>query len=116
MLMTFDQVQNWSQYPFPTRVDAFNFNEFKGALDRIGSEHKYLAMDMAGVNFINFQAIRELHSLASLLKSRGGMLAFIGASERLKRQFRLFAALEPIRWYSSIEWRREVNTELTGQA
>ncbi|MFS8629844.1 MAG: STAS domain-containing protein, partial [Bacillales bacterium] len=87
-----------------------------GALVRIAAEHKFLALDMSNTQFVNFQGIRELHATAQALKNQGGTLAFIGASERLKRQFRLFAAMEPIRWYSSLEWRRDTNTSLSGRA
>jgi hypothetical protein len=60
--------------------------------------------------------IQYLHKVAVGLHKKGGALVIIGASEKLKKQIRIFASWDHLQFYSSDSWGKFVNTSVEGNA
>lgn len=99
---------DWILLRFPDRVDALNIHGMINAVEAELSKDRRIAFDMRQVQFINLQALKYLHEVAVELNQSGGRVALVGPSEKLKRQFTLFAALEPFKIISSFEWARQL--------
>ena len=106
MNIEMNTVQGWTMLRFPDRVDALNIIDFMKAVETQVETQDRVAFDMRQVQFINFQALRYLHEVAIELNGRGGQVSLVGPSEKMKRQFTLFASLEPFKVISSFEWSR----------
>ena len=107
---------DWVYIPAPGRLDAFNFDHAKSELEQIASEQKQIAIDVSGAHFVSIPMIKFIHSLATDLARKGGRLALVGPSEKLKRQIHIFASLDPLMLFSQDSWEKLVNTALEGRA
>lgn len=108
--------QDWLYIPAPGRLDAFNFDLTKSEMERLASLEKQIAIDVSGVHFVSIPMIKFIHSLARELARRGGRMALVGTTEKLKRQIHIFSSLDPFVLYSRSEWDDLVNTNLEGNA
>ncbi|MEQ1665126.1 MAG: hypothetical protein ABL927_07095 [Bdellovibrionales bacterium] len=50
------------------------------------------------------------------MSTRGGRLALVGPSEKLKRQIHIFASIESLTFFSQDRWDKLVNTSVQGNA
>lgn len=107
---------DWIYIPAPGRMDAFNFEIAKTEIEQAAGQARQLALDVSGAHFISIPMIKFIDSLAREMVRRGGRLALIGPTEKLKRQFRIFASLDPITLMTQDNWERLVNTSLEGNA
>ena len=107
---------DWIYIPAPGRMDAFNFEISKSEIEQAAGQARQLALDVSGAHFISIPMIKFIDSLAREMVRRGGRLALIGPTEKLKRQFRIFASLDPITLMTQDNWERLVNTSLEGNA
>lgn len=86
---------DWNYLLAPGRVDAFNFAEAKAELVSAATGAKQIAYDVSGLQFMCLPMIKLLYKTAVDLGQRGGRLALIGSTEKLKRQFLIYASLDP---------------------
>ena len=107
---------DWLYITAPGRLDAFNFEETKNAIESLALKEPNIAIDVSGAHFVSIAMIKFFHALASDLSRRGGRLALIGPTEKMKRQFHIFASLEPFTLYSQNSWDKLVNTNLEGHS
>lgn len=110
------QKSDWVYVPAPGRLDAFNFDTAKRELEHAASQARQIAIDVSGAHFVSIPMIKFIHSLASEMVRRGGRLALVGTTEKLKRQIHIFASLDPFVLYSQDNWDKLVNTSLEGHA
>lgn len=111
MQLEITQTQEWELLKFPGRIDALNFGDFAQALDLQVQRDKALALDLRQVQFLNIHAIRYIHHVAEEIVQKGARLALVGPTEKMKRQFSLFASLKPFRVFSSSEWDRQPQSQ-----
>ena len=95
----------WTYITPRARIDAFNFSEAKAELTSAALTVKQIAYDMSGLQFMCLPMIQLLYKTAKELGQRGGRLALIGSNEKLKRQFLIYASLDPFLWVSTEEWK-----------
>ncbi len=99
------------------RIDAFNFPESKAELISAASTVKQIAYDMSGLQFMCLPMIQLLYKTAKELGQRGGRLALIGSNEKMKRQFLIYASLDPFLCISIEEWKAmEPTAQLAARA
>ncbi len=79
----------------PGRIDAFNFAEAKAELVSAVADVNQVAYDVSGLQFMSLPMIQLLYKTAVELGQRGGRFALVGASEKIKRQFLIYASLDP---------------------
>ncbi len=108
--------KDWTCVSAPGRWDAFNFEDTKTSIDTIVSTTNKFAINMSGIQFVNLPMIQYLYKVAVTLKDKGGALVIIGASEKLKKQFRIFASWDHLQFYSTDGWEKFVNTRQEGNA
>lgn len=116
MNLSYQQKKDWIYISAPGRWDAFNFNESKAEIENLANRHRQLAINVAEVQFISIPMIKLIHSIATSVSQKGGRLALVGATERMKRQFHIFASLDPLKLYSLDGWDKLVNVSLEGNA
>jgi anti-anti-sigma factor len=116
MAAQFTSNNDWFFVPAPGRLDAFNFEDTKRELEDAAKKTKQIAIDVSSVHFVSIPMIKFIHSLASEVARKGGRLALVGPTEKLKRQIHIFASLDPLVFYSQENWEKLVNTNLEGQA
>ncbi len=85
----------WSYLTAPGRIDAFNFAEAKAELVSAVADVNQVAYDVSGLQFMSLPMIQLLYKTAFELGQRGGRFALVGASEKIKRQFLIYASLDP---------------------
>ena len=107
---------DWYYVPAPGRLDAFNFELSKDRLEKLAKTTNQIAIDVSSAHFVSIPMIKLIHSLASELARKGGRLALVGTTEKLKRQIHIFASLDPFTFYSQDGWEKLVNTNVEGQA
>ncbi len=107
---------DWLYIPAPGRLDAFNFEVTKKEIDELCSRCTQIAFDVAGAQFVSIPMIKYLHALALDLTRKGGRLALVGTTEKLKRQISIFASTDPIMFLSTDSWEKMANTSLKGNA
>lgn len=105
------QKKNWFYVPAPGRLDAFNFELTKTELEALAAEAKQIAIDVSSAHFVSIPMIKFIDSLARDLVRRGGRLALVGPTEKLKRRINTFASLDPLTVYSSVKWQKMVEAE-----
>ncbi|OFZ12070.1 MAG: hypothetical protein A2Z20_07535 [Bdellovibrionales bacterium RBG_16_40_8] len=110
------QKGEWCYVPAPGRLDAFNFELTKSELERVAKDVSQIAIDVSGAHFISIPMIRFIHSLAGDLVRKGGRLALVGSSEKLKRQIHIFASLDKLVLFSNDNWEEMTNTSIEGHA
>ncbi len=116
MALEFSEKNEWLYVPAPGRLDSFNFEATKKDLDDLCQRSSQIAFDVAGAHFVSIPMIKYLHSLALDLAKKGGRLALVGTTEKLKRQIGIFADTDPIMFISSDNWEKLTNTNLKGNA
>lgn len=116
MALEIVQKNDWHYVPAPGRLDAFNFELTKQRLEDLARSAHLIAIDVSTVHFVSIPMIKLIHSLASELARKGGRLALVGSTEKLKRQIHIFASLDPLTFYSQDGWEELCNTSLEGQA
>ncbi len=89
--------KDWVVVAISGRIDSFNQDSFCGQLTKLVAEGKRrVAIDLSRAKFLSLPSIKWLTSLAFELKKKGGDLALVAASEKLKRQIDIYATLDPI--------------------
>jgi anti-anti-sigma regulatory factor len=101
-------VQDWVYVPAPGRMDSFNFETTKRNLESLCQQTKRVALDVSAAHFVNIPMIRFLHEMAKDLNRAGGRLALVGPSEKLKRQFCIFASLDQVEVFSQEAWNKHM--------
>ena len=100
----------WALLPMPLRVDAFNLAVVEKRIESAVHEFNFLALDLATTQFLSMLFIQKLFKLSQKLEQRGGELVLIGAGERLKKQVHIFASLDSMKAYRSIEeWKTQAS-------
>lgn len=107
---------DWLYIPAPGRLDAFNFENTRLELLQVAEFEKQIAIDVSGAHFVSIQMIKFIHTLAKDMSTRGGRLALVGPSEKLKRQIHIFASIESLTFFSQDRWDKLVNTSVQGNA
>lgn len=88
---------NWVILTVKDRVDSFNYQSFKSHIETaLGAGNKNLAVDLSKAKFLSLISIKYICSVAEGLKKDGGHLALLSASEKLKRQFDIYASLDEL--------------------
>lgn len=102
----------WATLKLEEKIDAFNFPAVKSKVDGlVGEGIDYLAIDVSSVRFMSLPCIKFLAGVGVLLAERGGRLALVGLSEKLKRHMEIYATLDSIMVFrSQDEWRKEQPT------
>lgn len=116
MSLSIEQKRDWIYIPAPGRWDAFNFETSKTEIEQIATEYSQIAIDVTDAHFISIPMIKFIHSLAQEITRKGGRFALVGTTEKLKRQFHIFASLEPFSLYSQDNWEKYINTSAQGRA
>ncbi len=98
--------KDWTYVPAPGRLDAFNFELTKSELEALAAEAKQIAIDVSSAHFVSIPMIKFIDSLARDMVRRGGRLALVGPTEKLKRRFDTFASLDPLTLYSRDRWQQ----------
>jgi anti-anti-sigma factor len=89
--------KDWVVVSISGRIDSFNQASFYGQVERLINEGKRrVAIDLSRAKFLSLPSIKWLTNLAFELKEKGGDLALVAASEKLKRQIDIYATLDPI--------------------
>lgn len=99
----------WTYVPAPGRLDAFNFELTKSELEALAAEAKQIAIDVSTAHFVSIPMIKFIDSLARDMVRRGGRLALVGPTEKLKRRFDTFASLDPLTLYSRARWQQLID-------
>lgn len=90
--------KDWVVVAISGRIDSFNQASFCDQVERLVSEGKRrVAIDLSHAKFLSLPSIKWLTNLAFELKEKGGDLALVAASEKLKRQIDIYATLDPMR-------------------
>lgn len=116
MSLDFVRKNDWYYVPAPGRLDAFNFELTKNRLEELSKSANKIALDVSSAHFVSIPMIKLIHSLASELARKGGRLALVGTTEKLKRQIHIFASLDPLTFYTQDGWDKIANTTLEGKA
>lgn len=109
MAIEIQEKKDWVLIGVPDRLDSFNYEIFKKDLAIVleEKESKRIALNVARSQFISLPSIKYLSSIAEGLQSDGGRFALVGSTEKLKRQFHIFASLESIDVFRSIaDWEK----------
>ena len=101
---------DWVIIRIVDRVDAFNFDELTNLINSFVKKGQLkLAVDLKGAFFLSLPTIKFLASVASDLKLKGGAVALLAPTEKIKRQIDIFASLDTMQIFRSIgEWEREL--------
>lgn len=92
--------ENYCQVTLMGRLDAFNYQDFVKELHSINiSQVEEFAVDLRAVQFLCLPGIKYLSGLSEKVGQAGGLMSIIGASEKLKRQFEIFASLDDIDFF-----------------
>ena len=94
--------KGWAVVSIPDRVDAFNYEKFCSALNQAVADRDCdLAFELEGAEFMSFKSIKYISTMASELNNKGRNMALLAPSEKLKRQFDIFASLDGFDLYRS---------------
>jgi anti-anti-sigma regulatory factor len=99
MAIEYVQKGDWVFIPAPSRLDSFNFESTKKDFEQIAAMANKIAIDVSTAHFISIPMIKFMHALAQDLAQKGGQVALVGPTEKLKRQIHIFASLEPFTLY-----------------
>lgn len=116
MGLEYKSQSEWIYIPAPGRLDSFNFEMASSEMIELARKTSQIALDVSNAQFISIPMIQFIHSLATSLQQKGGRFALVGPTEKLKRQFGIFASLEPLTVYSVDRWEHMVNTQFEGHA
>jgi anti-anti-sigma regulatory factor len=108
--------ESWLKIRVSGRTDCFNFEETKANLSEAAHSGKPVALDVSGAEFLNMKMIKFVHGLALEMREKGHAVALVGASEKLKKQFRVFASLDPMLTFTPSEWEVEQAHTKSGNA
>jgi anti-anti-sigma factor len=101
---TVKAVGDWHVFAVVGRVDAFNFAEVKAKLDDLAQKHPHhLAISLEEADFLCIPFIKLLAQIAEGLKTHGARLALVAPTEKLKRQIDIFASLDEMIVFRSIQ-------------
>jgi anti-anti-sigma regulatory factor len=109
MAIEVTQKNGWSYLPAPGRLDAFNFELTKTEIEQIAAQSQQIAIDVSGAHFVSIPMIKFLDSLAREMVRKGGRLALVGPTEKLKRQISIFASLDPLTVFTQDDWGKHGN-------
>jgi anti-anti-sigma regulatory factor len=96
--------KGWLLVHVPDRVDALNGQAFVAGLKTLVGGRSSLALDLRHTQFLNYQTLRFIHEAALQVTDGGRRFALVAASEKMKRQFNLFASMEPFQLLSWNDW------------
>lgn len=78
------------------RLDTFNYELTKREISgKIQLGPKQVAVNLKQTRFLSLPVIKLLSEMAEDLSNTGGQMALVTPSEKLKRQFRIYASLSP---------------------
>lgn len=99
---------NWVIFSITDRLDSFNSDEFRTAMDKVISQPgTKLALNLKETKFVSIPLIKYFSSVAREAQLKGGEFALVGTPEKLKRQIDIFATLNAMKIYRSQEdWER----------
>ena len=100
--------KDWVVVELEDRVDAFNCGELTGQVSELLKKgHQKIAFDLANTRFLGLPSIKFVSSVATDVESRGGRCVLLSPSEKIKRQFDIFASLNSIQIFPSQgEWKQ----------
>ena len=109
MQLEVNEHNQWTVLSMFERVDAFHFDDVKSQMSTVmESGQLWVAIDLSRSRFISLPLIKYISAMAKNLEHKGGGLALLGISEKIKRQIDIYASLDSISLYRNIEdWRRE---------
>lgn len=94
----------WQVFSIVGRVDSFNFQAVKAALEATATQHpQRLVVDLAATDFLSIPFIKLLAQIGANLRKNGSKLTIVAPSEKLKRQIDIFASLDEMHVYRSID-------------
>lgn len=97
------ELHGWALVSLQERVDSFNYDQVRGEIEAlIASGRTQVAVDLAKAKFLSVPSIKYLSSLADVLRSQGGQLALLCPSEKLKRQIDIYASLDKMRLFRTL--------------
>jgi len=89
---------DWVFLEMPERLESQRHAIFREQVGRYMSEGRtYLAIDFSRARFINLPSIKFLTEIGEQLKAKGGALAIMAASEKIKRQFDVYGSLDQLK-------------------
>ena len=95
---------HWLIFSLDGRVDAFNFAEVDQCLrGLLAQAPERLAVHLENADFLSIPFIKLLAALADELHKKGLRLPLIAPTEKLKRQIDIFASLDEMIVYRSLE-------------
>lgn len=84
----------WVFLEMPERLESHRQGVFREQVARFMSEGRTrLVIDFSRARFISLPSIKFLTEAGEQLKSMGGTLAIMAASEKIKRQFDVYGSL-----------------------
>lgn len=98
-----DHQKNWVVVTLPERIDAFNLPELKDLAPDLKHGAKLLALNVKDTRFLSLPTIKILHSIACEIVRLGGRVVLLAPTEKIKRQIDIFASIEPMTIFSTIE-------------
>lgn len=99
-----EQLRTWTVLSIQGRVDAFNVREMTTLLMGLAEEAPgALAIDLGEAEFLSFQFIRHISAVAESFLKKGVQLSLVAPSEKLKRQMEIFAKIEHMVIYRSVD-------------
>lgn len=111
MSLMVEYKKKWLYIPAPGRWDAFNYDQSRQQLLDLSRQFQFIAIDVAELQFISIQMLKLIHEVAEGLANRGGRFALIGSTEKLKRQFHIFASLRPFTLFTPMQWLVETEKQ-----
>lgn len=97
------ELHGWALVSLEERIDSFNYEQVRADIDAlIASGRTQVAVDLAKAKFLSVPSIQYLSSLADVLRSQGGQLALLCPSEKLKRQIDIYASLDKMRLFRTL--------------
>lgn len=97
--------KSWIVFLLKDRIDDSNYKEFTFEMDKRLQEKTCpnIALQMSGTQFLSLPSIKYFSVVAKEIAKKGGKLALVGVSEKLKRQIDIFATLKPMLVFRSEE-------------
>ena len=93
---------NWVVISVNDRVDSNNFVKLKQLInEKIDQGELSLVLDLESTAFLSLPSIKFFAEVASLISKKGGALALLTPSEKLKRQIHIYASLEEMKLFRS---------------
>lgn len=84
------------------RVDAHNFEQLRSQIENMINEGElFLVVDLEQAHFLSLPTIKYLADVAARIGKKGGSLALLTPSEKLKRQIHIYATLADMKLFRS---------------